>query len=35
VAVETGIPPQYLMEDTAMLATLVAVLNDRNKRARQ
>jgi hypothetical protein len=33
VAVETGIPPQYIMEDGHMLKALLAVLHERNKQA--
>lgn len=32
VAVETGIPPQYIMEDSHMLKALLAVLHERNKK---
>lgn len=35
VAVETGIPPQYIMEDRHMLKALVAVLHERNKQAQR
>jgi hypothetical protein len=35
VAVETGIPPQFLMEDDHMLRAIVAVLQDRAKRAKR
>jgi hypothetical protein len=35
VAVETGIPPQYIMEDSHMLKALVAVLHERNKQAQR
>ena len=34
VAVETGIAPQYLMEDQYMLRAIVAVLQDRAKKAK-
>lgn len=33
VAVETGIAPQFLMEDDYMLRALVAVLQDRAKKS--
>jgi hypothetical protein len=33
VAVETGIAPQFLMEDEYMLRAIVAVLQDRAKKA--
>ena len=35
VAVETGIPPQYIMEDGHMLKAMLAVLHERDKQARR
>lgn len=35
VAVETGIPPQFIMEDSHMLKALLAVLHERDKQARR
>jgi hypothetical protein len=35
VAVETGIPPQFLMHDAHMLKAIVAVLADRAKRQKR
>jgi hypothetical protein len=35
VAVETGIPPRYIMEDGHMLKAMLAVLHERDKQARR
>ncbi len=35
VAVETGIPPQFIMEDGHMLKAMLAVLHERDKQARR
>jgi hypothetical protein len=35
VAVETGIPPQFLLDDPHMLKAIVAVMNERNKQRKK
>jgi hypothetical protein len=35
VAVETGIAPQFLMEDELMLRTMIDVITERNEAARK
>ena len=35
VAVETGIPPQYLMDDDRMFRAIVAYMQDRAKEAKK
>jgi len=35
VAVETGIPPQFLLDDPHMLKAIVAVMKERNKQRKK